>query len=251
MIRKYLLLATLLLLPAISRAQVVAAGRGGNQQLFAGGYFSDFSPDYGYQRLYGVGGFVDYNLTPRLGAEAEARFLRFHQLANIHEDNYLIGPKINYRTPQIYFLRQRASGLRRVQLPAECGPWRLLRRGARRRRGLPVVSSLLCAGRLRISDLASFRGTAGCAQHSKPSQWTFAQRLQRRVHPTASSRFATHVKKKAELFQEEMRRKSSGIPELFLRYSVIRLRGSQRLEVVGNADGWIVDVVPAVGAEVG
>lgn len=117
MIRKYLLLATLLLLPAISRAQVVAAGRGGNQQLFAGGYFSDFSPDYGFQRLYGIGGFVDYNLTPRLGAEAEARFLRFHQLSNIHEDNYLIGPKINFGRRKFIFYGKGLLGIGEFNFP--------------------------------------------------------------------------------------------------------------------------------------
>ncbi len=96
MIRKYLLLASLLLLPAIGKAQVVAAGVGGNQSLFVGGFGSYFAPDYGYYNLYGVGAFADYNLTPKLGAEAEVRFLRFHQLADIHEDTYLIGPKYNF-----------------------------------------------------------------------------------------------------------------------------------------------------------
>ena len=96
MIKKYLLLASLLLIPAIGNAQVEAAGRGGNQSLSVGGFGSYFAPDYGFYNLYGVGGFADYNLTPKLGAEAEVRFLRFHQLANIHEDNYLIGPKYNF-----------------------------------------------------------------------------------------------------------------------------------------------------------
>jgi opacity protein-like surface antigen len=81
----------------MSRAQVVAAGKGGNQQLYVGATFSDFDPDFGWKRLYGIGGFADYNLTPRLGAEAEVRFHRFNQLSNIHEDNYLIGPRYSWR----------------------------------------------------------------------------------------------------------------------------------------------------------
>lgn len=93
MIKKYLLFASLLLIPIVGKAQVVAAGVGGNRSLFVGGFGSYFAPDYGYYNLYGVGGYGDYNLTPKLGAEAEVRFLRFHQLADIHEDNYLIGPK--------------------------------------------------------------------------------------------------------------------------------------------------------------
>ena len=96
--KKLLLFAALpLLLPTMSRAQVVAAGKGGNQQLNVGATFSDFDPDFGWQRLYGIGAFADYNLTPRLGVEAEVRFHRFNQLADIHEDNYLIGPRYTYR----------------------------------------------------------------------------------------------------------------------------------------------------------
>jgi hypothetical protein len=95
-IKKYLMLASLLLVPALGKAQVSAAGIGGNQSLYVGGFGSYFSPDYGYYNLYGVGAFADYNLTPKLGAEAEVRFLRFHQLSDIHEDNYLIGPKYNF-----------------------------------------------------------------------------------------------------------------------------------------------------------
>jgi len=94
--KKILLFAALLLLPTLGRAQVAPAGRGGNEQLFVGGTFSDFSPDYGWQRLYGIGAFVDYNLSPRFGAEAEVRFHRFHQLSSTHEDNYLVGPRYIY-----------------------------------------------------------------------------------------------------------------------------------------------------------
>jgi opacity protein-like surface antigen len=94
--KNFLLFAALLLLPTIGRAQVVAAGKGGNEQLLVGATFSDFDPDYGYQRLYGIGAYVDYNVTPRWGGEAEVRFHRFNQLADIHEDNYLIGPKYNW-----------------------------------------------------------------------------------------------------------------------------------------------------------
>ncbi len=90
------MLASLLLFPALGKAQAREAGVGGHQSLYVGGFGSYFAPDYGYRHLYGLGAFVDYNLTPKLGAEAEVRFLRFHQLADIHEDNYLIGPKYNF-----------------------------------------------------------------------------------------------------------------------------------------------------------
>jgi opacity protein-like surface antigen len=97
--KKTLWLGSLLLpmlMPASGKAQVAAAGVGGNQSLFVGGFGSYYAPDYGYYKLYGVGGFADYNLTPKLGAEAEARFLRFHQLSDIHEDTYLVGPRYSF-----------------------------------------------------------------------------------------------------------------------------------------------------------
>lgn len=118
MTKKLLLFAALpLLLPTIGRTQVVPAGKGGNQQLYVGANFSDFSPDYGWQRLYGIGAFADYNLTPRLGAEAEVRFHRFNQLANIHEDNYLIGPKYNYRHHRFVFFGKALFGVGYFNFP--------------------------------------------------------------------------------------------------------------------------------------
>ena len=117
MIRKYLVVAALLLLPTFSRAQVVAAGRGGNQQLYVGGIFSDFDPDYGYQRLYAAGAFADYYRTPRLGAEAEVRFLRFNQLSHIHQDTYLVGPKISYRKKRYNFYGKALFGLAEFNFP--------------------------------------------------------------------------------------------------------------------------------------
>ena len=111
--KKLLLFAALLLLPTMSRAQVVAAGKGGNQQLYVGVTAASFDPDYGYQRLYGIGAYGDYNLTPRLGAEAEVRFYRFNQLANIHEDSYLVGPRYSYHRRR-YTLSSHASVRRRL-----------------------------------------------------------------------------------------------------------------------------------------
>ena len=102
----------------MSRAQVVAAGKGGNQQLYVGANFSDFDPDYGWQRLYGVGAYADYNLTPRLGAEAEVRFHRFHQLNSIHEDNYLVGPRYSFHKKRYTFFAKALFGVGYFNFPA-------------------------------------------------------------------------------------------------------------------------------------
>ncbi len=59
----------------------------------AGGYYSNFRPDYTPGRLGGIGVFVDWNLFGKLGAEGEARWLRFNQQLGSYEDNYLVGPR--------------------------------------------------------------------------------------------------------------------------------------------------------------
>jgi hypothetical protein len=77
-------------------AQTVAAGRGG-AHLVGGGFFSDYSPDYGANRLWGLGGFLDLNLRNHIGVEGEMRFLRFSQTYSVHQDNYNIGPRYRWR----------------------------------------------------------------------------------------------------------------------------------------------------------
>jgi Outer membrane protein beta-barrel domain len=96
-VKKSLFLLTLFVFtfPSLLHGQVQAAGRGGSQ-LTAGGYFSFFSPDYGSNELLGLGIYSDFNVGSHLSAEAEARFLRFNQKLDVHEDNYLIGPRYRW-----------------------------------------------------------------------------------------------------------------------------------------------------------
>lgn len=84
-------------------AQALPAARGGSQ-LLAGGFFSDFRPDYGGNQLLGVGFYADFNVGSHLSAEAEGRFLRFNQVLDVHEDTYLAGPRyrFHYRRLQPY-----------------------------------------------------------------------------------------------------------------------------------------------------
>ncbi len=77
-------------------AQVTPAGRGG-AHLVGGGFFSEFSPDYGPNDLLGVGALLDFNLRGHLGVEGEARFLRFNQIYDVHEDTYELGPRFRWR----------------------------------------------------------------------------------------------------------------------------------------------------------
>ena len=100
MIKRHLLvslLSPLLCLPLSTlHAQIIAAGRGG-AHVVGGGFFSVYSPDYGPNQLFGVGGFVDLNLRGHLGAEGEVRFLRFNQTYDVREDNYNLGPRYRWR----------------------------------------------------------------------------------------------------------------------------------------------------------
>lgn len=87
---------------ASAGAQVVPSAYKSQFTLTAGGLGSVFQPDYagfGFaqtapNRLYGIGAFVDVKFTRWVQVEAEGRWLRFNEFADIYEDNYLIGPRI-------------------------------------------------------------------------------------------------------------------------------------------------------------
>jgi hypothetical protein len=101
MLKKFLFVSLLPLLSALlsstsSHAQALPAALQG-PHLVGGGFFSAFSPDYGPNHLFGLGGFIDLNLHGHLGAEGEMRFLRFNQVDDVHMDNYNIGVRYRYR----------------------------------------------------------------------------------------------------------------------------------------------------------
>lgn len=88
------------------RAQVAPSATGPASSLYVGGTVSAFQPYPnagkvlpGYQdnTLLGVGAFIDldFNRT-RLwwGIEAEGHWLLFNEFAQVHEDTYMIGPRI-------------------------------------------------------------------------------------------------------------------------------------------------------------
>lgn len=99
-----------------SRAQVVPSATARQLSVTAGGMVSIFQPDFegqwacagtcqppvvyypvaqaSGQPLFGLGAYVDVKLNRWAQIEAEARWLRFNQYANIYQDNYLIGPRL-------------------------------------------------------------------------------------------------------------------------------------------------------------
>jgi hypothetical protein len=99
--------ALLLFLPVFwvqfASAQAAPSAYGRQLTLTAGGIGSVFQPDYqgggvpgaSPNLLFGFGGYADVQFSRWFGIEAEGRWQRFHQYADIHQDNYLLG----YRLP--------------------------------------------------------------------------------------------------------------------------------------------------------
>jgi opacity protein-like surface antigen len=108
LIKRLISAAAFALLPACLLGQATPAINSGVPPLYVGGYYSNFYTDYSQNRLSGLGVYLDWNLFGRLGAEGEARWLRFNQQYGIHEDNYLVGPRYSYRhgkfVPYVKFL---------------------------------------------------------------------------------------------------------------------------------------------------
>ncbi|HWA93602.1 MAG TPA: outer membrane beta-barrel protein [Terracidiphilus sp.] len=88
-----------------ARAQVAPAANHNRFHVDVGGFGSAFQPNYAgggvtgsSNWLFGAGAFADVSLSRWVQIEAEARWLRFNQFVNIHQDNYLIGPRVPIHT---------------------------------------------------------------------------------------------------------------------------------------------------------
>jgi hypothetical protein len=87
------LLAVCLVMARPVRAQVAPAGDAGGLKLWAGAAGSGYYLQYGERKLLGIAGFADADTKRRIGIEAEARWLVFHQTANVNTTTYAIGPR--------------------------------------------------------------------------------------------------------------------------------------------------------------
>jgi hypothetical protein len=95
---------------ASARAQVVPTATARQVSVTAGGTISIFQPDFAgvwsdrspyypvaqssNYPLFGAGAYVDVKLSRWIQLEAEGRWQRFNQYANIYQDNYLAGPRV-------------------------------------------------------------------------------------------------------------------------------------------------------------
>jgi hypothetical protein len=92
----FISLAVLFICIASARAvsaQVGPAGEAGGMSLSAGGTFSGYTLGYGQRKMLGISAFVDADSKGSLGIEGEARWLTFHQTADVHASTYLAGPR--------------------------------------------------------------------------------------------------------------------------------------------------------------
>lgn len=85
------LLLVLALRPAA--AQVTPSADAGGFKVWAGGEASAFKFDYGERKLGGITALADVDTRRGLGIEGEARWLEFHQNANVHVETYSVGAR--------------------------------------------------------------------------------------------------------------------------------------------------------------
>jgi hypothetical protein len=97
-----IVLSVMLLLPAALLAQSPQSAVGGDASIWGGAEVSAFDPDYSCTGLtvfnckgdlVGPAALFDFNLTGKIGAEGEARWLNWNGGGGEKESNYLIGPR--------------------------------------------------------------------------------------------------------------------------------------------------------------
>lgn len=90
--------------PRRAAAQAAESGDVGAARLAVGGGGSGYTLGYGNRKMIGVTAWVDGDTIRRFGGEGEARWLDFHQTANVHAETYLGGVRyhLNYGRMQPY-----------------------------------------------------------------------------------------------------------------------------------------------------
>jgi hypothetical protein len=77
----------------LAQGQAVPAGFENGFTLSAGATGSGFYLQYGERKMLGISAFVDVDNRHHFGLEGEARWLVFHQTAEVHAATYAIGPR--------------------------------------------------------------------------------------------------------------------------------------------------------------
>lgn len=91
-----ILVAGILALPLTVIAQAAESANAGRAFVSVGGGGSGFYLQYGGRKNLGLTAWVDADTIRHFGFEGEARWLEYHQTANVHVETYLIGGRYHF-----------------------------------------------------------------------------------------------------------------------------------------------------------
>lgn len=131
MLKNIFLFVAGLLFSVPSIAQTLPSGEAPGLSIWVGATVSTFNPDYGCSdnavyacwggHLWGISPYASTNtfLFGRIGAEAQAHFLRWHGPANLTETTYMAGPRVQlFRRRQLILSGRFLAGGARFSVPA-------------------------------------------------------------------------------------------------------------------------------------
>jgi hypothetical protein len=98
-------------------AQVASSGDAGGFTLSAGATASGYEVQYGEQKLLGVAAIVDVDTRRRIGLEAEARWLLFHQTNDLHVTTWEAGPRYHFTHGKFQFYGKGLIGVGQFNFP--------------------------------------------------------------------------------------------------------------------------------------
>lgn len=112
-----LLAALFLCLVRPASAQVAYSGDAGGFTLTAGGAVTGEQVQYGEEKLLGATAFVDADTRRRIGIEAEAHWMVFHQTNDEHATLWLIGPRYHFSHGRLQYYAKGLVGLGQFNFP--------------------------------------------------------------------------------------------------------------------------------------
>ncbi len=98
-------------------SQVVYTGDAGGFTVAAGVTASGYQVQYGDQKLLGIAALVDVDTRRRIGMEAEARWLQFHETNQEHATTWLAGPRYHYTRGKFQFYGKGLVGVGQFYFP--------------------------------------------------------------------------------------------------------------------------------------
>ena len=98
-------------------AQVVPSGDKGGLTLSAGATASGYEIQYGQQKLLGIAAIVDADTRRRLGIEAEARWLMYHETNGLKATTWSAGPRYHFSNGKFQFYGKGLVGVGQFTFP--------------------------------------------------------------------------------------------------------------------------------------